>query len=120
MSSLPPGWEQRRTQQGQTFYINHATKTTHWELPVQLRKKTLQRDDSFQTPDPLPPNWEQRRTANGQTFYINHKTKTTQWTRPVFQTANLDDLFDTDGSSCRKSLSRTNGGYFSGALSCAP
>eukprot|EP01048_Picozoa_sp_COSAG05_P015958 COSAG05_NODE_1992_length_3734_cov_2.706740_1_plen_510_part_00 len=31
---LPPGWEPRFTPEGKPYYINHNTKTTHWEPPV--------------------------------------------------------------------------------------
>lgn len=34
--TLPPGWEQACTSQGQVYYINHVEKTTTWEDP---RKK---------------------------------------------------------------------------------
>ena len=30
---LPPGWEQATTPEGQVYYIDHNTRTTHWELP---------------------------------------------------------------------------------------
>nr|CAB3267816.1 yorkie homolog [Phallusia mammillata] len=31
--SLPPGWEQSKTQQGEVFFINHQTKSTSWIDP---------------------------------------------------------------------------------------
>ena len=32
-SSLPPGWEQRRTPDGSVFYVNHTKRETQWEEP---------------------------------------------------------------------------------------
>lgn len=31
---LPPGWEERQMPGGRLFYIDHATRTTHWERPM--------------------------------------------------------------------------------------
>lgn len=31
--TLPPGWEQKRMQDGRIFYVDHNTKTTHWIKP---------------------------------------------------------------------------------------
>lgn len=68
--ALPPGWEQRHDPRtGRTFYIDHATKTTHWEPPNR----------------PLPPGWEKKMHPNGRYFYINHNTKTTQWEPPALE-----------------------------------
>ena len=32
-SSLPPGWQQRRTPDGRVFYVNHTKRETQWEEP---------------------------------------------------------------------------------------
>ncbi|KYQ93068.1 hypothetical protein DLAC_05679 [Tieghemostelium lacteum] len=34
---LPEGWEQRVHTNGQIYYVHHPTKSTHWELPEQIR-----------------------------------------------------------------------------------
>lgn len=31
---LPPGWEERRTDTGRIYYVNHRTRTTQWVRPV--------------------------------------------------------------------------------------
>ena len=36
---LPDGWEPRVTKEGRKFYVDHNTKSTHWELPKALVKK---------------------------------------------------------------------------------
>lgn len=33
--SLPSGWEERRDEQGRVYFIDHNTKTTTWNRPVQ-------------------------------------------------------------------------------------
>ncbi|KAJ8606904.1 hypothetical protein CTAYLR_008934 [Chrysophaeum taylorii] len=30
---LPPGWEQKVAPDGRAYYVDHNTKTTHWERP---------------------------------------------------------------------------------------
>ena len=30
---LPPGWQQAYTAEGQVYYVDHNTKTTHWHPP---------------------------------------------------------------------------------------
>uniref|UniRef100_A0A182JV31 HECT-type E3 ubiquitin transferase n=1 Tax=Anopheles christyi TaxID=43041 RepID=A0A182JV31_9DIPT len=32
---LPQGWEERSTQNGRTYYVNHYTKTTQWPRPTE-------------------------------------------------------------------------------------
>lgn len=32
---LPPGWEERKDQQGRTYYVNHNSRTTQWARPSQ-------------------------------------------------------------------------------------
>lgn len=31
---LPPGWEERRTESGRAYYVNHVTRTTQWVRPT--------------------------------------------------------------------------------------
>ncbi|KAJ1460097.1 hypothetical protein M885DRAFT_426528, partial [Pelagophyceae sp. CCMP2097] len=31
---LPPGWEKSTNASGDVFYVDHNTRTTHWELPA--------------------------------------------------------------------------------------
>lgn len=42
MGSLPLGWEQARTPQGQIYYLNHNTQSTTWEDPRKLLLKQRQ------------------------------------------------------------------------------
>lgn len=36
---LPPGWEERRTENGRLYYVNHLSRSTQWTKP-QLSGKT--------------------------------------------------------------------------------
>lgn len=31
---LPDGWEERKTNNGRCYYVNHVTKSTQWERPT--------------------------------------------------------------------------------------
>mmetsp|Transcript_14812 Transcript_14812/g.45769 ORF Transcript_14812/g.45769 Transcript_14812/m.45769 type:complete len:473 (+) Transcript_14812:320-1738(+) len=33
-SGLPPHWERKTAPDGRTYYVDHRTKTTHWQLPT--------------------------------------------------------------------------------------
>ncbi|KAH8094188.1 ubiquitin protein ligase [Aureococcus anophagefferens] len=33
-SPLPPGWEEKFTPEGKPYYVDHNTKSTHWERPA--------------------------------------------------------------------------------------
>jgi len=67
-SKLPNGWEQRKDpRSGKVFYIDHNTRTTHWEPPNR----------------PLPPGWERKlHEKSGRHFYIDHNTRHTSWDPP--------------------------------------
>lgn len=32
---VPEGWEERKTADGRTYYVNHVSKTTQWSRPTQ-------------------------------------------------------------------------------------
>ena len=32
---LPPGWEERVTPDGKTYYVDHNARTTHWVRPAE-------------------------------------------------------------------------------------
>ena len=32
-AQLPPGWDKMVTEDGRTYYVDHATKSSHWQLP---------------------------------------------------------------------------------------
>jgi hypothetical protein len=77
---LPQGWEERKTSDGRTYYVDHNTRTTAWVHPTKSQNSAL---------GPLPPGWEERKTQNGVTYYVDHKNKTTSWKHPAL---NLDSI----------------------------
>lgn len=38
-SPLPDGWEERKTENGRLYYVNHKTKTTQWVKPTKYVKE---------------------------------------------------------------------------------
>ena len=48
---LPPGWGTRVTEDGRKYYVDHNTKSTHWELPKPLVKNL---GDAVFFADPTP------------------------------------------------------------------
>ena len=92
LGPLPPGWEATRTNEGQTYFMNHITKSTQWEDPrLQIMQ---QRKMEQQQPNPtlaqmqqsavgqLPHGWEQGETQDGEIYFINHLDKKTTWYDP--------------------------------------
>ena len=72
-NGLPPGWKQRRTQDGKEYYQNDITKQTQWERPQ--ANKPLESDDEtvpemeptiIYLPDPEPDEFtvKYRKTQN--------------------------------------------------------
>lgn len=39
LPSLPDGWEERKTENGRLYYVNHKTKTTQWVKPIKYVAK---------------------------------------------------------------------------------
>lgn len=66
---LPQGWQMRFDSYGRPYYVDHNTRTTHWERPL-----------------PLPPGWEMRRDERGRVYYVDHNSRTTTWQRPNQET----------------------------------
>ncbi|KAL3265814.1 hypothetical protein HHI36_010011 [Cryptolaemus montrouzieri] len=86
--SLPFGWEQAVTPEGQMYYLNHITKTTTWEDPRKFRNTQNQSQTSEASEistdilGPLPEGWKQSSTPEGEIYFINHLTRTTSWFDP--------------------------------------
>ena len=67
-NSLPPGWEERKANDGRSYYINPVTKQSMWEMP--------------KLSDTLPEFWEERRTKEGRLYYVNTISKESTWEKP--------------------------------------
>ncbi|KNC56410.1 E3 ubiquitin-protein ligase NEDD4 [Thecamonas trahens ATCC 50062] len=77
---LPSGWERRTDARGRTYYVDHNTRTTHWEAPAPVTVPGASSGGGEL--GPLPAGWEQRLTADGRTFFVDHNTRTTTWEDP--------------------------------------
>ena len=45
--SLPEGWEERQTENGRSYYVNHVRRTTQWQRPTHPASvTTLQRSNA--------------------------------------------------------------------------
>ncbi|CAI8004124.1 E3 ubiquitin-protein ligase NEDD4-like [Geodia barretti] len=72
-SSLPEGWEERRTGEGRVYYVDHNTQTTSWDHPNSKKEDLL---------GPMPARWEMKQMADGRLFFVDHNTNSTQWEDP--------------------------------------
>ena len=94
---LPQGWEEKVDDQGRRFYVDHNTKTTHWEIPASLitspsldvtssSPSTLPYTSSLAVRSAaqpgLPPGWFKRVDDLGRTYYVDSNTRTTHWELP--------------------------------------
>jgi len=44
---LPPGWQVAYTAEGQMYYVDHNTQTTHWNLPAYISNVSYGRGGDF-------------------------------------------------------------------------
>ncbi|KAF5230946.1 hypothetical protein FANTH_13596 [Fusarium anthophilum] len=65
-SGLPPGWDERKTPDGRTFYFNKRLGTSSWVKPA----------------NSLPDGWRELRTPDMTPFYINEQLGLSTWDRP--------------------------------------
>ncbi|KAM0187219.1 hypothetical protein ACHAPI_011286 [Fusarium lateritium] len=65
-SGLPPGWDERKTPDGRTFYFNKRMGTSAWTKPA----------------NSLPDGWRELRTPDLVPFYINEQLGLSSWDRP--------------------------------------
>ncbi|KAI4185457.1 MAG: hypothetical protein L6R41_004126 [Letrouitia leprolyta] len=76
---LPGKWELKRTPEGDIYYVNHTTQTTHWTCEEILTTDNFFKDSEVK---PLPEGWEQRLDENQNPYYVDHNTRSTTWVRP--------------------------------------
>ncbi|KAK5661659.1 hypothetical protein OQA88_9759 [Cercophora sp. LCS_1] len=89
---LPPGWEQRWTPEGRSYFVDHNTRTTTWVDP--RRQQYIRMYGGQNNPNgsiqqqpvsqlgPLPSGWEMRLTNTARVYFVDHNTKTTTWDDP--------------------------------------
>ncbi|SGZ56028.1 CIC11C00000003549 [Sungouiella intermedia] len=88
LGELPSGWEQRFTNEGRAYFVDHNTRTTTWVDPRRQQyirtfgpNTTIQQQPVSQL-GPLPSGWEMRLTNTARVYFVDHNTKTTTWDDP--------------------------------------
>ena len=89
---LPPGWEQRHTPEGRSYFVDHNTRTTTWVDPrrqqyIRMYGNQNGNNSTIQTQPvsqlgALPSGWEMRLTNTARVYFVDHNTKTTTWDDP--------------------------------------
>lgn len=83
---LPLGWEERRTEEGRPYFIDHRTRTTTWSDPRRNTVVAPSVPPSGAQLGPLPSGWEMRLTSTGRVYFVDHNTRTTSWDDPRLPT----------------------------------
>lgn len=88
LGELPSGWEQRFTNEGRPYFVDHNTRTTTWVDPRRQQyirtfgpNTTIQQQPVSQL-GLLPSGWEMRLTNTARVYFVDHNTKTTTWDDP--------------------------------------
>lgn len=103
--SLPAGWEARVAPNGRTYYLDHLSKKTSWEMPTLseprgVASSSVQEEETLDQFEPLKYPWEERYSNEyGRMLYINHKTKSTQWEDPRLRSDSDNDVARTKGGA---------------------
>ncbi|KAK3389661.1 hypothetical protein B0H63DRAFT_518899 [Podospora didyma] len=65
-TDLPPGWEQKKSDPGQPWYLNTITNAWSFEKPTNV----------------LPQGWTIRKTPDGAPFFVHDALQLATWDRP--------------------------------------
>lgn len=74
--TLPRGWVQATTSDGNKYYIETTTGTATRELP---------------NTEDLPTGWEMKAAKTGRPYYANHNDRTTTWDDPRSRTTDIEE-----------------------------
>ena len=64
-ATMPTGWEEKVTPEGQSYFVDHMTKQTVWERPKRFRTR-----------------YERKVDNSGKPYFTDHVTKVTMWEPP--------------------------------------
>ena len=67
---LPGGWDVAFTDDGQKYFVDHNTNTTHWNHPLES--------------ECLPPGWQKVTSSQHGSYYVNHQNGKAQQHPPVY------------------------------------
>jgi E3 ubiquitin-protein ligase NEDD4 len=83
---LPLGWEERRTADGRSYFVDHHTRTTTWNDPRRTSASAAAATNTALANraalGPLPSGWEMRMTSTRRIYFVDHNTRTTTWDDP--------------------------------------
>lgn len=71
VASLPSGWREVASENGDVYYYNDASGVSQWEKPVLVPV------------GPVPSGWREVMSDSGQPYYYNEASGTSQWERPA-------------------------------------
>ncbi|XP_050527687.1 membrane-associated guanylate kinase, WW and PDZ domain-containing protein 1 [Daktulosphaira vitifoliae] len=86
LGPLPPKWEKAYTKNGEVYFIDHNSSTSHWLDPRLSKFQKKQLEDC--SDDELPYGWERIDDPLYGTYYIDHVNRQTQYENPVLQAKN--------------------------------
>ena len=98
---LPDGYEMKRTDQGQLYFLHAPTGVSTWhdpriprdvDLAVILREDEEDARTEAEILGQLPPGWERRETSTGRPYFVDHSTRTTQFTDPRLSGSHLQSI----------------------------
>ncbi|XP_031629126.1 membrane-associated guanylate kinase, WW and PDZ domain-containing protein 1 isoform X2 [Contarinia nasturtii] len=97
LGPLPPKWEKAYTENGETYFIDHNTGTSHWLDPrlSKFQKKSL--EDCMD--DELPYGWEKIHDPQYGTYFIDHVNRRTQYENPVLEAKRRNSERKTNGAN---------------------
>ncbi|KAI0064968.1 HECT-domain-containing protein [Artomyces pyxidatus] len=100
---LPMGWEERRTPNGRSYFVDHHTRTTTWNDPRRgaVGPVPAAAVATRAALGPLPSGWEMRMTSTQRVYFVDHNTRTTSWDDP-----RLPSTVDADAPQYKRDYRR--------------
>ncbi|XP_045495207.1 WW domain-containing oxidoreductase-like [Colias croceus] len=85
---LPPGWEEKSTDDGNVYFVNTCTTKIQWTHPRTGRKKVISKD--------LPFGWSKTIDENGKTLYVQVETGNKTYVDPRLAFAKEEKKYTND------------------------
>ena len=97
---LPEGWEERRTNSGRVYYVNHYLRTTHWDRPTRPANDITCAITAESCNNSSTPSTPQRPSTNGAEPPPPHNNKARFLARTVLhQPSDLPEGFEMRATS---------------------
>ncbi|XP_038214899.1 WW domain-containing oxidoreductase-like [Zerene cesonia] len=85
---LPPGWEEKSTEDGNVYFVNTYNTKIQWTHPRTGRKKVISKD--------LPFGWSKTVDENGKTLYVQVETGNKTYVDPRLAFAKEEKKYTND------------------------